>query len=773
MKGQDNRQRRTLRQKAVMLVVGIIGLAILTMAASSLWRLQLLMTTQNQTVADSVAKSLSRSVDLALQVRDVEELNRLVHAYSDEPDVLYIDVRDSQNRSVTRYHKPNAAWMTYQLGGSDSDCVVGVSPVWAVEAAGNSETTVNELSESKSPAPPSGLEANSPSTRQSNGKVIVTMSRQNVRQTMLAQISATFALALGACLVSGLVVYLTVGAWASRMDRLVQAANRISNGDLSTCVTCVGQDELGSLAQALEEMRHRVDSRDRELRQWNNTLNERVQQRTSELQGAVEEAQRANQAKSEFLANMSHELRTPLNSILGFADLIRRGASNREEEHREWGQIIHASGSHLLTLINDILDLSKVDSGRMEIEKIPCNPVEVVAEVISVLRPHATEKGLTLNVSYATAMPRTIQSDPTRLRQIIMNLVGNAIKFTTTGGIRLEVSLIQNPATPRLRIKVQDTGIGITDEQMAKLFKPFSQADSSTTRRFGGTGLGLAISKRMTEMMGGSITVLSEQGKGSTFTVEIATGPLDGVDMISQPIWESTHRRQAEHLPSASTTLSHKPSVLVVEDGTTNRKLACLLLRRAGAQTDEAENGKIAVELASANHYDIILMDMQMPVMDGYTAARKLRDAGYRGPIIALTANAMRGDEKKCRDAGCTGYLSKPFDPRKLIATIVQHTSPRSETNADTVAAATETNPDDSPAARIRRELDRIEELLAQHELDRVAHLAGNLRDLVDSLNFPALKESAQQLETAARQRRDYETDCLVQQLRHALDQSA
>ncbi|MGI9430102.1 MAG: ATP-binding protein, partial [Bythopirellula sp.] len=378
-------------------------------------------------------------------------------------------------------------------------------------------------------------------------------------------------------------------------------------------------------------------------------------------------AESANRAKSEFLARMSHEIRTPMNAILGFTDVLRRGIDVDEAERLDYLSTIHTSGQHLLSLINDILDLSKVEAGKLELELQSCSPLEIVAEVVDVMRARAEEKEIQLSYESDGPVPATIQSDPTRLRQIVTNLVGNALKFTDQGGVCVSVRLANTNNGPRLQCAVRDTGVGMPQTALDKIFDPFSQADESVTRKFGGTGLGLSICKRFTEALGGELTVTSQLGKGSVFTATLATGSLDGVDSITADQLRSTMRPA----PTKLNTLQLPPSrILVADDAEANRKLMQLVLTRAGVTVDLAENGQVALERAAEHRYDIVLMDMQMPVMDGATATRRLREAGFTRPIIALTADAMKGSEQKCREAGCSGFLTKPVDMDRLISTL-------------------------------------------------------------------------------------------------------
>jgi PAS domain S-box-containing protein len=406
-----------------------------------------------------------------------------------------------------------------------------------------------------------------------------------------------------------------------------------------------------------------------------------LQLKNAELKQARSDAENASRAKSAFLANMSHEIRTPMTAILGFTDLLLDERNFHEEPEKRIHaiQTIQKNGNHLLEIINDILDISKIESGKLELESVSYSPIAAIEAVLSMMRIRSIGKGITLDTVFETPMPESVLTDPTRLRQILLNLVGNAIKFTEIGGVKIICRYIDGEKK-KLEFDVVDTGLGMTQEQRLRLFRPFTQADSSTTRNFGGTGLGLTISKRLAEMMGGDVFIVeSTPSKGTRFRATIDVGFLNGTaltDPSKIQFGEIATTRQPLTNQSADALKDYR--ILLAEDGPDNQRLISFVLKKAGANVTVVENGQLAVDAAiqaldECNPFHVILMDMQMPVLDGYGATALLRSRGYRGTIIALTAHAMESDCNKCIQAGCDGYSTKPIEKEKLFQYIKYH----------------------------------------------------------------------------------------------------
>ena len=490
--------------------------------------------------------------------------------------------------------------------------------------------------------------------------------------------------------------------------------------------------------------------------------------RTAELrEEAASAAKAANESKSLFLANMSHEIRTPMSAILGYADMLLE-PNQSEAERIERVQTIRQNANHLLTVLNDILDLSKIEAGKLDVESIPTSPRQIVGEVISLMRVRAIEKGILLNLTFAGPVPQTIRTDPTRLRQVLLNLIGNAIKFTAAGSVHVIVTLANDDTQtgqPLLEVTVIDSGVGMNPDQVQKLFRPFQQADGSTTRRFGGTGLGLTICRRLAQMLGGDIEVRSRPGTGSRFVLRIQTGDLTGVPLLQEHGESLTH--PAQHVQDPALSIRLRGRVLLAEDGVHNQKVLCFYLQKTGIEVTVVENGRQACDavsrvVAPERPFDLILMDMQMPEMDGYTAAATLRSGGYGGPIIALTAHAMAHDRSRCLQSGCTDYLTKPIDRKRLLQALVQHlpkqgrdspASPadvrvavplRSEIAADEVEITSLLN---GFIADLPNQVSRLLKLSAESDLAALREVAHQMKGTGGMYGFAPITEAAETLE--------------------------
>jgi len=408
-----------------------------------------------------------------------------------------------------------------------------------------------------------------------------------------------------------------------------------------------------------------------------------LEEANSALREAMLHAEQTTRVKSEFLANVSHEIRTPMTAILGFTEELLDQATSASAPRETFDALrtIQRNGDYLLTLLNDILDLSKIESGRLELEHVAYSPISIVRDVARLMRVRAEAKGIPFQVEFETDLPVRIEGDPTRVRQILINLVGNGLKFTEVGSVWLRASLRGTAAASRIVFEVTDTGIGISSAERSRLFRPFRQADGSTTRRYGGTGLGLTISKHLCELMDGSIEFESEPGRGTTVRVSLPTGSLEGIERV-RPSDEDTDTLRGGIMRAKAPRLTG--SVLLVEDGADNQRLIRLLLAKVGLETAICENGQQGVERAleareAGTPFDLILMDMQMPIMDGYTATRILRRRGYTGSIIALTAHAMHSERGRCLAAGCDDFATKPVDRESFFALLSRYLRDKAE----------------------------------------------------------------------------------------------
>ncbi|MBI5449991.1 MAG: response regulator [Gammaproteobacteria bacterium] len=500
------------------------------------------------------------------------------------------------------------------------------------------------------------------------------------------------------------------------------------------------------------------------VRMQNDNLEKIVAQRTGQLVEARLEAEHASRAKSQFLANMSHEIRTPLTAVIGFAELLRDNHSLDEQQRRQAIDTIVRTGRHLLTVINEILDLSKIESDRMTVEMIPFDPFQTVRDVESLVSVQVCDKGLDFAVDYRFPLPLRINSDPTRLKQILLNLCGNALKFTERGGIRVMVSF--DVAQQLLQFAITDTGIGIAADKLPKLFDSFTQADNSITRQYGGTGLGLHICRHLSELLGGSVEACSTPGQGSTFTVMIATGAVADTDLAFS-LAEAENRRAGVGQDDAVPDHVLSGKVLLAEDNEDIRNLVRYYLNDPALILDWVGNGEQAVEQALSGHYDVVLMDMQMPVMGGVEATAWLRRAGYAGPVVAMTANATADDRKQFVAAGCDGFLSKPIDRRTLRRVLVGYLAQTRNGRDDKVHGYLEEFAEirqafiDGLSERIRN----IQIAQSERRWDDLCSMAHQLKGSAGGFGFDVLGKIAAQIEHKVRRLEFDGLDVLAQAL--------
>ena len=489
------------------------------------------------------------------------------------------------------------------------------------------------------------------------------------------------ALAIGALVIAGGIARFTNRLLARPLTMLQDGITSVQHGRLEEIQVSRTGDEIEFLGESFNAMIRALGRSQQEIQQYQESLEERIRQRTFELETASQQAQEASQAKSEFLANMSHELRTPMSGVLGMLDIVLDG--KLDSEQREQLLTAKSCAVTLLALLNDILDLSKIEAGKMVLEEIPLDVRTVAADCAKTLQHRAVDKGIELVYSVAPDVPEEVAGDPLRLRQILGNLLSNAVKFTEQGRVMLRVGTADEGR--ELVLEVSDTGPGIPKSKLDSIFEEFTQADGSISRRYGGTGLGLAITRRLVEIHGGAISVTSEINKGSTFRVTL---PI----RLATPAEEFAGTADRSESSSGRVGGASKGAILIVEDNPVNQKVVTLMLRRHGYWVEVANHGGEVLPALDRFPVSLILMDVQMPLVDGVEATRLVRaEKRFRHlPIVAMTAHAMNGDRDACLQSGMDGYVSKPVNRHQLIAVIEEFLSGRAGRHTASLAAVRE-----------------------------------------------------------------------------------
>ncbi len=538
--------------------------------------------------------------------------------------------------------------------------------------------------------------------------------------------------------------------WLFSVDDTVEITeNNVALVESVTSVvgTAVGNAQLYS---TVEKQRYEIETALNKLKNTQVQLREAEQAKLAAVVQAKEAAEASTLAKSAFVANTSHEIRTPLTAIMGFAEtLLDTSPANSDAER--WSSFILRNSRHLLGLINDILDASKIEAGKIEVEHISFAPLDLILDIEATIIMLSQEKDLAFNIEYIFPFPDRITGDPTRLRQVLLNLLNNSVKFTHDGEITLEVNC--NPQTEKLHFCVKDTGIGMHQKDIENLFQPFTQIDVSTSRRYGGTGLGLTIARELIQLMGGQLDVTSHFGVGSEFVFDIKTGNLDDVTWIKEL---SGKNNTPDLITKAAPPPSLSGNVLVADDGPDNRELISLYIRNTGARAYAVNNGREAVDIVSKHTFDLILLDIQMPVMDGLEAIKEMHKNGCSLPIYALTANLSKDDIVTYREAGFNGHHAKPIDRQGFYHLLENHLARgTNQTEKPPTLVLDISDIEDAFLKRLPEDIHAISQAFTDNNLSELARLSHKLKGIAGSLGRPDITDAAAVLERESLSEKD------------------
>ena len=671
-----------LQKKAIGLVLSVLTTSLLVMAAATIFQTATVIENTQKKSASGIAAALAYACELSLVAGDTTELNNLARAFLDTlPDeILFIAVYDRDQKMVAQRERDLNAWLEYQANGVLTTKLMvrehlveerqtredrSRLPKSLGDGLGGNlgngpnsiEDRVTPLDRSTLSAPPEYL-----------GRVVVGLSKKPVERSKFTQAGATLTVMLVTAIVSTILIMHKVGSWARRLDKLIEASELISHGDFSHPLSDVASDEIGRLTNSYERMRHAVKTRDYDLRVLNEKLQDQVTDRTRDLERTKNVAVAANQAKSQFLANMSHEMRTPLNGVIGMVNLLQGTRLN--EQQRQYAGIVRSSANQLLDLINDILDLSKIEAEKMDLETVDFHPAFEVEEIVESFAQKVENRGIELASFIDPNLPTDAMGDPSRIKQILNNLIGNAIKFTERGGVGIRVMHMETrEGWIHLRFEVRDTGIGIPSDRLDRLFKSFSQVDTSTTKKYGGTGLGLAISKRLVEMMQGEIGVESTDGRGSTFWFILK------VKQSHSPIakaYQKPPTDQFQHL-----------RVMLVDDNDITRDTLAKQLISWGAKVESLSSGPMVIDrlrqaIRADKPFQLVLIDEKMPNMDGFQIAAAIKsDEHLRSlRLVLLNSIGTRHVADYLSSKGFSASITKPVRQSTLQRTVQGVMSP-------------------------------------------------------------------------------------------------